>query len=268
MENKLAEISLKGGRYLEAEKMYSDDLSKDPNFYSYFGLGVCKINLLLDSGRSVDETVFCFQESINLSDEVNKNDVKIQIFGILKTILEQYSSLYIQLEEQKKKEATQAAIGAALTVGAAMVGSSHKSNAFTQIASLAVAGGGAGVALDGLSNLGKIPDIQNYIIKIGEELILKFQYIGHDDYDSLSQIFSREKLIEPSKRQKKSINIEDRTEKKEKMILVLLLFLLIHRLYLGKWKSGLLFLFSLGGYGIWAAVDLYKILFKEFNPEW
>ena len=65
-----------------------------------------------------------------------------------------YVAMYI--EEQKKKEANAAAIGAALTIGAAMVGSSKNSNAFTQIASLAVAGAGVGISLEGLSRLGKI----------------------------------------------------------------------------------------------------------------
>ena len=113
----------------------------------------------------------------------------------LLSVLKQYSNLYIELEARKKAEATQALIGLGLTIGAAVIGSSKGSNAFTQIASLAVAGAGVEVALDGLSNIGKIPDIQAYIIKTGNTLASEFVRLGIGDTLEYKAEFDSEKLL-------------------------------------------------------------------------
>ena len=169
MENELAIMAIKGGRFLEAESIFNEDLKKEANFQSFFGLGVCKLNLLLDINRTPEEVAYCFEKAIKLSNETTKEDLIFQASVFLKTVLGQYKDLYIQLEARKKAEAVQALVGLGLTIGAAAIGSSRGSNAFTQIASLAVAGAGVGISLDGLKNMGAIPEIQNHILKMKEE---------------------------------------------------------------------------------------------------
>lgn len=170
MENELAIIAIKGGRFSEAEQMFNAEIMAKPSPMSYCGLGLCKINMLLNVGRTTDEVFYCFQKAINLSEAKDRSKMEIDIIAICISSLEQIQSLYTQLEQEKKKQANKALIGAALTVGSAMVGSNHKSNAFTQISSLAVAGTGVGISLDGLLKLGTIPDMQKKIIEISSDI--------------------------------------------------------------------------------------------------
>jgi hypothetical protein len=183
MSNELAVIAIKGGRYLEAEKMFNKDLKKEPTHESYFGLGICKLNLLLDVERNVDEVVYCFEKSLQLVDSDKKGGIKDEVINLLVNTLNQFKDLYNQLEEQKKKQATNALIGGAITIGAAMIGSSNNSNAFTQIASLAAAGAGVGISLDGLDKLGQIPEIQEYIVKTANEIISKTRSVLGENYN-------------------------------------------------------------------------------------
>ena len=193
MSNELAVIAIKGGRYHEAEKMFNKDLKKEPTHDAYFGLGICKLNLLLEVGRNVDEAVYCFEKSLQLVESEKKGEIEEQVITLSVNILNQFKDLYIQLEKQKKDQATSALIGGALTIGAAMIGSSSNSNAFTQIASLAAAGAGVGISLDGIEKLGQIPEIQDYIIKTANEIITKSRTILGDNYDKFEN-----KLIELS----------------------------------------------------------------------
>ena len=53
MDNELAIIAIKGGRFSEAESMFNSDLQANPSSSSFFGLGVCKLNMLLDINRTL-----------------------------------------------------------------------------------------------------------------------------------------------------------------------------------------------------------------------
>ena len=46
---------------------------------------------------------------------------------------------------------------------------------------------------------------------------------------------------------------------KSKTTTIILWFLSIHRFYLGKIGTGVLYLFTLAGLGIWAIIDIIKI---------
>lgn len=205
MDNELAIIAIKGGRFSEAESMFNSDLQANPSSSSFFGLGVCKLNMLLDINRTPEEVVYCFEKAVSLvENEREKEALKEQANMFLLSVLNQYSNLYIELESRKKDEATQALIGLGLTIGAAVIGSSKGSNAFTQIASLAVAGAGVEVALHGLSNIGKIPDIQAYIIKTGNTLSSEFVRLGIGDTPEYKAEFDSEKLLFEVKEKKVS----------------------------------------------------------------
>lgn len=205
MENELAVMAIKGGRYSEAEQMFNNEITTKPTPMSYYGLGLCKLNMILDAGRTADEVFYCFEKAITLAEESNKAKIEMDVIAICISNLEQLQSLFSQLEEQKKKQANAAMVGAALTVGAAMVGSSGNSNAFTQISSLAVAGAGVGMSIEGLSNLGTIPEMQNkiveLIINIKAELnkVIKLETtLLNSSLDSLTDISIEIKQIEDS----------------------------------------------------------------------
>jgi len=40
----------------------------------------------------------------------------------------------------------------------------------------------------------------------------------------------------------------------------------VHRFYLGYFSIGLIQLFTLGGLGIWATVDFFRILLRDLGP--
>lgn len=170
MENELAVMAIKGGRYSEAEQMFNNEITSKPTPMSYYGLGLCKLNMILDVGRTTEEAFYCFEKAVSLSEEKERSKVERDIIAICVGNLEQLQNLHTQLEKEKKQQANAALIGAALTVGSAMIGSSHKSNAFTQISSLAVAGAGVGISLEGLSNLGTIPEIQSKISALAADI--------------------------------------------------------------------------------------------------
>ena len=93
MENELAIIAIKGGRYDEAESIFNNEIQNNPTYNSYFGLGVCKLNLLLNVNRTVDEIIYCFEKSLNLADKKEKKEIENQISVFINTILIQYKEL-------------------------------------------------------------------------------------------------------------------------------------------------------------------------------
>jgi len=194
MENELAILAIKGGRHSEAEQIFNTEITTKPTSMAYYGLGICKINMTLNIGRTIDEVFYCFEKAISLSDEFKRSQVEIDIITVSIANLEQLQNLYQSLEAEKKKQASDAVLGAALTVGAMMIGSSHKSNAFTQISSLAVASAGVGLSLDGISKLGTIPEIQNEIVVISTKTKIALENIIQINKKELAK--SLEKLNE------------------------------------------------------------------------
>lgn len=269
MNNELAVIAIKGGRFSEAESMFNADLQADPSSSSFFGLGVCKINMLLDVNRTVEEVTYCFNKALSLAEnEDEKQALKEQAKSFLVSVLTQYIELYFKLEEQKKAEATAAIVGLGLTVAAAAIGSGKSANGFTQIASLAVAGAGVGVSLDGLGNLGQIPEIQSYILKTGKELIVGFAGIEVGSQEEFKAVFDSEKIMIAINQKKIEKQVFFLAFLPMKTRMIVLCCIMLHRVYLGKWISGYLFIFTLGGFGIWLLVDLIKILNNSFDPKW
>lgn len=261
MENELAVIAIKGGRYKEAENMFNQEISSEPTSMSYYGLGLCKLNLIMDVGRTTDEVFYCFDKALSICPDMDKSQLETDIVAVCVNNLEQLNQLNARLEEEKKKQANAAALGAALTIGAAMVGSSHKSNGFTQISSLVVAGAGVGMSLDGLSKLGSIPEIQNVLKTTANEIReylertikLKKQLLN----DSLARIKEQEML---------TVEINNRPSWTNTFFLCLFLGTFgVHRFYVGKTKSGILMLLTFGGLGLWSMYDLVMVFFGNFK---
>lgn len=217
MENELAIIAIKGGRYDEAESIFNNEVQNNPTYHSYFGLGVCKLNLLLNINRTVDEIIYCFEKSLNLADKKEKKEIENQISVFINTILIQYKELYLKLEDEKKKQANKALLGAALTIGAAAVGAGKNANAFTQIASLAAAGVGVGISLDGIDKLGEIPEIQKYILKCASKLTVNFSLLCTNEENKLLLTKSNNDLINALEDQKKK-KLKEKEEKDKKLL--------------------------------------------------
>ena len=261
MENELAIIAIKGGRYPEAENIFNTEIQTKPSSHSYFGLGVCKLNMLLNVNRTVDEVIYCFEKSISLCDEGKiKEEMEKQITTYISTVLTQFKELYSKLEEEKKKQANAALLGAALTIGAAAVGSSKNSNAFTQIASLAAAGAGVGISLDGLNKLGKIPEIQKYILECSNKLTNKFSAITSSEENKRLLETTNNELLSSvqEKQQTAKVNAEKNT-------LMGLALIGCHYFYFNNYTKGILFICSAGGFGFWTIMDLIKIYKGEFT---
>lgn len=49
--------------------------------------------------------------------------------------------------------------------------------------------------------------------------------------------------------------------------LLLAIFLLVHRFYVGKIGTGILFWLTAGGFGIWYVIDIILILFDSFTDK-
>ena len=82
MENELAIIAIKGGRYPEAENIFNTEIQTKPSSHSYFGLGVCKLNMLLNVNRTVDEVIYCFEKSVFLSSTVQNSNLPCDLLPV------------------------------------------------------------------------------------------------------------------------------------------------------------------------------------------
>lgn len=60
---------------------------------------------------------------------------------------------------------------------------------------------------------------------------------------------------------------ENEISGKSRLITFLLFFLGVHRFYVGKIVSGIFYIFTAGGFGIWALIDFIKILSGSFKDQ-
>lgn len=154
-------MSIKGGRYLEAEKETNKIILDNPSDEVYFLMGTVKSNLLLDKGRDFSEVTYCFEKSIELSK--NSTETKNQAGTFLLGIHKQLQDISAQIVEQKKVAQKQISQGILATYLSSVVLDNSKSS-FGNIAGIVGAGFGVGLAYDGLSNIGGL-SAQSIFIK-------------------------------------------------------------------------------------------------------
>lgn len=166
--NPLIEMSIQGGRYLEAEKQVGDIILSEPSAEAYFMLGTVKSNLLLDKGRSYLEVQFCFDKYLEMSNNRSQAEKDVMVFCV--GLYSQLAELEKKLQEQKKKEAWNAALGVLVTFAASKIIDNSKQS-FGAISGIVGAGFGVGISMDSLSNIGSLSDILAYVIRIKVEMI-------------------------------------------------------------------------------------------------
>lgn len=179
--NEIIVLDIKGGRFLKAEEQLNDELKNNPSFEVYFSLMLCKVNLMFEKDRTMDEIIYCFKKSLELVDSKKKEELISSTKDIIINILKQLSNLHQQLEKKKKEGSKKFLIGSLISLTSMVVGSNNNSNAFTQIASLGALGGGVGLSLDALDQIGDINSIQKKIIETGNRIISEFIEIGVGD---------------------------------------------------------------------------------------
>ena len=57
------------------------------------------------------------------------------------------------------------------------------------------------------------------------------------------------------------------SEKSWVVTLILAIFLPVHRFYVGKIGTGILYLITLGGFGIWYIIDIVMIILDKFTDK-
>ena len=198
-------LEFKGGRFLGAEKLLNDELNSLPNYETYFNLMICKLNLICDEGRTIDEVIYCFEKSLELVDDNKKEELLLSVKKVVKNITTQLGNLYQHLEvkkqEQNRKNLFSNLVGIAsvLAMGISQVSSSQTSSS-TKIAQAAFFGGSVGLSIEGLKKINGIKESQQKIFDVGNQIIDSFVHLGIGTKNELnSELFiissSIEKLI-------------------------------------------------------------------------
>ena len=187
--NEIIVLDIKGGRFLKAEEQLNEELKNNPNYEIYFSLMLCKVNLMFEKDRTMDEILYCFNKSLELVESKKKEELILSTKDVIINILKQLKNLHEQLEKKRSDGAKKFLIGSLISITSMAVGSNDNSNAFSQIASLGALGGGVGMSLDGLEQIGDIKLIQEKITEIGNSIISGFTESGIGNKTDFDKIF-------------------------------------------------------------------------------
>ena len=65
--NEIIVLDIKGGRFLKAEKQLNEELQNNTNYEIYFSLMLCKVNLMFEKDRTMDEILYCYKKSLEFN---------------------------------------------------------------------------------------------------------------------------------------------------------------------------------------------------------
>ena len=192
--NDLIIMSIKGGRYIEAENQCNQLILNEPNSENYFLLGSIKSNLLFGKGRDFSEIIHCFEKSLELTKDKKqtRNDIGAFLFGICKQI----KPIEATLKKEVKNKAIKSLMGVAITYFSSNIIDDAK-NSFGVITGLVGASFGIGMSIEGLSEIGDLGEQLEYVkdlnLKIQEHLLNNFpevsdKFIGKVHVNKLKEI--------------------------------------------------------------------------------
>lgn len=171
--NPLIEMAIQGGRYTEAENQLNNLILSSPNADTFYLLGTVKLNLILDSNRSFDEVIYCFNKAISLTDDKSQLEKDILIFCL--GTFKQFNDIQAQLEIERKKSRMDFFKGVAVTFIASKFYENSKST-FGSVGALVGISLGLGLSLESLKTLGNIPQIIIFLEKTKKRI---FDYLNN-----------------------------------------------------------------------------------------
>tara|TARA_Y100000748_G_C15470912_1_gene478826 strand:- start:345 stop:1418 length:1074 start_codon:yes stop_codon:yes gene_type:complete len=192
--NDLIIMSIKGGRYIEAENQCNQLVLNEPNTENYFLLGSIKSNLLFGKGRDFSEIIHCFEKALELTKDKKqtRNDIGAFLFGICKQI----KPIEATLKKEVKNKAIKSLMGLAITYFSSSIIDDAK-NSFGVITGIVGASFGIGMSIEGLSEIGDLGKQLEYVkdlnLKIQEHLLNNFpevsdKFIGKVHVNKLKEI--------------------------------------------------------------------------------
>ncbi len=180
-------MSIKGGRYLEAESLTNQLIINHPSSDVYFLMGTIKSNLLFGKGRDLGESMFCFEKSIELSE--NKEQTKIDSLAFLFGIYKQIQSVEKILIKEARNKVIKSIVGVALTYFSSKIVDDAK-DTFGVISGMVGASFGIGMTIDGLVEIGDIKSQLDYVknLKIRIEEYLRINYPESIEMGALGKV--------------------------------------------------------------------------------
>jgi hypothetical protein len=161
-------MAIKGGRYIEAEQSLNQTILSQPSSEAYYLMATVKSNLLLTKDRSFDEIIYCFEKSINLSDNKiqTKNDTGAFLYGIIK----QLNIIQTTLKKEAGNKLLKSIAGVVLTFASSKI-IDNSNNSFGIISGAVGAGFGVGMTIDGLEQIGNIANQIDYVNTLRDNTI-------------------------------------------------------------------------------------------------
>jgi hypothetical protein len=217
--NEFVVLEIKGGRFLKAEELLSLELNSNPNYETYFTLMFCKINLMFDENRTMDEVIYCSKKSLELVDNDKKEELLSSTKEVVVNILKQLSVLNRELSKQLIKEKGKKFLGNIVSLGSIISmtvseTSSSQTSSLSTIGQVTALGTGVSMSLDGLNKIKDIKLIKQKSIELGKGLIYEFTNLGLDEKE-LSTFFDEYKFIPFKAPEIKIPKIKDLSELQE-----------------------------------------------------
>ncbi len=166
----LAMLALKGKRYEEAERLYTNIAIENNSPEAWVGLGFCKLNQLAE-GRTMEEVTFCLKKAIGLDPSL-KESVENQLIGYCVILLSTYSATYDQAIAKDRSLKKKAAIGAVIA-GVSMFSGFKSNSTFGVLASAAGTGAGIGIAVDSLNKIQSVMEFRTFLLRICDSINLE-----------------------------------------------------------------------------------------------
>ncbi|MCX8479776.1 MAG: TM2 domain-containing protein [Chitinophagales bacterium] len=275
-----ATLALKGRRYQEAENIYMNLAVTQKSSEAWLGIGLCKL-YQLSSGKTMEEVLFCFNKAIEISPEL-KNELEDQLMSHSVIVLNAYIKV-IEAAVIKHQAAKKEAMAGALLASISVVAGMNSNKTFGTIASLAGTGAGAGVAMDGLNSMSDTKSQIQYVISKCDEIkggVVSFVNQSRTEFSTFAgNIASIKGAIEKSlvmispttasnpNRKKASgvakyLMLNASTSDRIKLIQA---YFGIHKFKEGNAVMGVIYLFTLGGYGVLAYLDSVKMVNGEYQ---